>query len=50
MKTMWIYLNLIDGRLLDDNGYEIDCSWPSFNSWNDAEQYLEKNDIRASLR
>lgn len=47
---LWIYLNLVDGRLLDDDGHEIDHNWPSFDSWSDADQYLVDNDIRATLR
>jgi len=46
----WPYLNLVNGRLVDDDGHEANINWPSFDSREDAEEYLIDNDIPASLR
>jgi hypothetical protein len=50
MKTQWIYCNLVKGRLVDDEGYELNPNWPSFQCFEDAERFLEDEDIRATLR
>jgi hypothetical protein len=47
---MWIYCELVNGRLVDSNGDELNDTWPSFDSWNDADKFLSDNDIRATLR
>ena len=46
----WLYLTLVNERLLDDNGFEANSLWPSFKSEAEAEAWLVANDIRASVR
>lgn len=46
----WAYLNLKRGRLVDDDGIEYNTSFPSFATREEADEYLENNDLRASLR
>jgi hypothetical protein len=46
----WQYLNLVNGRLVDDDGNEANRNWPSFGSWDEANDWLEENNIRATLR
>ncbi len=48
--TEWTYLNLVNGRILTDEGHEANENWPTFNSWDEANQYLIDEDIRGSLR
>lgn len=49
--TEWIYLTRTDdGRLVDDDGNECNTRGIRFSTDAEAEQYLEKQDIRASLR
>ena len=50
MIRLWIYATLRKGRLVDEDGYELNESWPDFVSIEDAERFLEENDIRASVR
>lgn len=45
-----MYLSLVNGRLVDDNGNECNYDWPTFNSYECADKYLVDNDIRASIR
>ncbi len=48
--TIWRYLYLVKGRLIDSETFkEANHKWPSFNNFNEAEIYLEQNDIRATL-
>lgn len=46
----WVYVNLVDGRLVYDDGGEINSNWPSFATFEEAEAWLEENDIRATVR
>lgn len=46
----WLYLNLVNGRLVDDRGNEANSNWPSFDSEEEADDWLEEQDIRASVR
>lgn len=46
----WLYLTLMNGRLLDDDGFEANSLWPSFESETEAEAWLEAEDICASVR
>ena len=46
----WYYYRLVNGRLIDDNGYDMNTNIPSFASEAEAEQYLIDQDIRASVR
>jgi hypothetical protein len=46
----WEYLYLINGRLVDKQTQsEANKNWPSFNSVQEAEQYLTQHDIRATV-
>ena len=48
--AIWRYLYLIEGRLIDSEIFEeANPDWPSFASFNEAEIYLEQNDIRANV-
>jgi len=47
---IWRYLYLVKGRLIDSETFEeANGSWPSFGTLNEAEIYLEQNDIRANV-
>lgn len=46
----WTYWTLVNGRLVDEDGDEGNITWPSFNSEAEAEQFLEDNDIRGTVR
>jgi len=47
---IWRYLYLVHGRLIDSETFEEgNTNWPSFATMNEAEVYLEQNDIRASV-
>jgi hypothetical protein len=49
-KIDWVYVTLSkDGRLIDQDGNDADPKWPSFGSSKEAREWLEKNDIRASV-
>jgi hypothetical protein len=45
----WTYWTIKDGRLVDEDGDEGNTSWPSFETSEEANQYLEDNDIRGSI-
>ncbi len=48
--AIWRYLYLVKGRLIDSETFdEANLNWPSFDSFNEAEVYLEQNDIRATV-
>jgi hypothetical protein len=46
----WFYLTLKDGRLVEDSGEDCNINWPSFETREEAEDYLEEHEIRATLR
>ena len=46
----WLYLTLVNGRLLDEDGHDANSLWPSFENENEAEEWLCANDIRATIR
>lgn len=46
----WEYYTLCNGRLVDEQGYDIGKNFPSFSSTEQAEAYLIKFDIRGSIR
>lgn len=51
MTMDWMYLTLNEsGCLVDDDGHEANRNWPAFGSWDEANDWLVENDIRASLR
>jgi hypothetical protein len=46
----WEYLYLSNGRLIDkETQREANKNWPSFNSVEEAEQYLQQHNIRATV-
>ena len=48
--AIWHYLYLVKGRLIDSETLrEANTNWPSFGSLNEAEIYLEQNDVRAEV-
>ena len=50
MQFNWIYFALVKGRLVDnETGSEGNVNWPSFNSEEEAERWLQENDIRANV-
>jgi len=46
----WAYYNLINGRLVDDDGHEGNVNWPSFSTIKEAGQYMVDNNIRGSVK
>ena len=49
MASEWLDLYLdTDGVLVDEHGDPANALWPSFHTVNDADSYLDDNDIRAS--
>jgi len=46
----WIYLTLVNGRLINDEGKDENPLWPTFKTEAEAEAWLVANDIRASIR
>ena len=46
----WIYLTLKDGKLYDDDGYLVFLNTPYFKDSQEAGQWLEDNDERATVR
>lgn len=46
----WTYWTLKNGRLVDEDGDEGNRTWPSFNNEGEAEQFLEDNDIRGTVK
>ncbi len=49
MAFEWLYLELVNGRLLDQGGDEINPNWPSFADEAEAEEWLIANDVRATV-
>ena len=45
----WEYFYLKNGRLVDEDGYEVNKKFPKFKSVQDAENYLEKENIRGNV-
>ena len=46
----WTYLDLLNGRVVEHGTInEANPDWPSFASFEEAEQYLEGEDIRANV-
>ena len=46
----WLYLTLVNGRLVDEAGKDVNPLWPSFENENEAEEWLCANNIRATVR
>ena len=45
----WLYLKLVNGRLVDDDGKDANPLWPSFENENAAEYWLCANNIGATV-
>jgi len=46
----WDYFDLINGRLIDEDGNDLNPNIRDFVSVDDAEQYLIDADIRGNVR
>lgn len=49
MRFEWVYLELVNGRLVDDRGCEANGKWPSFRTFEDADSWLRSSNIRATV-
>lgn len=47
---MWEYANLVNGRLVDDDGFEYNENWTSFETAKEANEWLEDNGLRITVR
>lgn len=46
----WDYFYLKNGRLVDENGKEVNKNFPNFKSTEEAEEFLEKENIRGNVK
>lgn len=45
----WEYLYLRNGRLVYEGGEDVNAHWPGFAGVAEAEAFLEREDIRATV-
>jgi hypothetical protein len=48
-RMSWERFFLKNGRIVDEDGYEVNKNFPSFKSAQEAQQYLEDRDIRGDV-
>lgn len=48
---IWVYANLVNGRLIDiDTNSDCNINFPNFKNYTEANKYVRDNDLRISIK